>query len=648
MKKTLLILALFLAALAQGQEVLFSIDDETFTTDEFKAVYLKNRDIGKNIDPKTPAEYLDLYVNFKLKVKEARDLGMDTVPQFTREFSNYRAQLAKPYLEDRRVDSQLVGEAYARLKLEVEAAHIMIDLSPTALPEDTLKAYNQIMKWREQVVSGQVDFAVQARKHSTDVGSATNGGNLGYFTVFDMVYPFENAAYNTPVGEVSMPVRSQFGYHIVKVLDKRANRGSVQVKHIFLVSNDKTDSAKAAVAEKRINEIYGKLQAGEDFDQLAKQFSEDKNTADKGGLLKPFGINQMLKEFEEASFGLENVGDYSKPFKSSIGWHIVKLVDKKGVAPFDEAEQSIKQQIARDSRAAKSKQVFIANLKEEYNFKEDQRRLTELYKVIDESYLNGQWDPASASKYKKTLFTLDGKNYNQQDFIAYLNKAQKRGGKSKNLQEEVYRQYTAYVDKTVIDYEDSRLEEKYPDFKLLVGEYRDGILLFDLTQEKVWNAASQDSVGLYEFWDANKENYMWPDRVEALTYSCESEKVAKKVAKMVAKGSTTEDIEAKFNGESELAVVADSGKYAKGANAAVDATVWETGTIATTAVDGRFIVVKIIEMIPSAPKELSEARGLVISDYQKKLEDDWIAELKEKYTVTINEEVFRSLEQELN
>ena len=216
------------------------------------------------------------------------------------------------------------------------------------------------------------------------------------------------------------------------------------------------------------------------------------------------------------------------------------------------------------------------------------------------------------------------------------------------MQEEVFKQYTAYVDKTIIDYEDSRLEEKYPEFKLLVGEYRDGILLFDLTQEKVWNAASQDSAGLYAFWDANKENYMWPDRVEAVTYSCESEKVAKKVTKMLAKGTTTAEIETKFNEESELAVVADTGKYAKGANAAIDATPWEAGSVATTVVDERFIVVKVIEVIPSAPKELMEARGLVISDYQKELEEDWIAELKEKYTVTINEEVFRSLEQELN
>ncbi len=215
MKKTRLIFTMLITAFAQGQEVLFSIEADKYTADEFKAVYLKNKDIGKNIDPKTPAEYLDLYINFKLKVTEARELGMDTMPQFKREFNNYRAQLARPYLEDRSVDSQLVAEAYQRLQQEVEAAHIMIDVSPTALPEDTLKAYKQIMQWRDQIISGKVDFAIQARKYSSDQGSALNGGNLGYFTAFDMVYPFENAAYNTPVGEISMPVRSQFGYHIV-------------------------------------------------------------------------------------------------------------------------------------------------------------------------------------------------------------------------------------------------------------------------------------------------------------------------------------------------------------------------------------------------------------------------------------------------
>lgn len=649
MKKIVLTFAvLFSGLLSAQQQTLFSIDQEQITVDEFKAVYLKNRDIGKDIDPKTPREYLDLYINFKLKVREARDKGLDTIPSFQREFKNYRKQLAQPYLEDRSVDSSLLAEAYSRLQQEVRAAHIMIDLSPSALPEDTLAAYNKIMNIRQQIIKG-APFETTAKKFSTDPGSKDNGGDLGYFTVFDMVYPFECAAYNTPVGEVSMPVRSQYGYHIVKTLDKRKSSGSVQVKHIFLISNDKTEQEKADAAAQRIQEIYVRLQAGEDFDQLARQFSDDKNTAEDGGLLKPFGINQMMREFEEESFALQNVGDFSEPFKTQIGWHIVKLVDKKGVPTFEEVKNGLEQQISKDTRSAKSRQVFLANLKKDYNFTENTKRLKEIYKVVDESYLSGTWDPTRAAKLKKTLFTLDGVNYSQQDFVAHLDASQKRGSRGgTNVEQEVYKQYTAFVNKTIMTYEDGKLEEKYPEFKMLVNEYRDGILLFDLTQEKVWNKASKDSVGLYNYFEGNQNKYTWPDRVSANVYSCSTEKIAKKVVKMIKKPVSLEEVEQKFNLESQLVVVADSGKYAKGDHQAVDRASWENGAVSTVVVDDRYIVVQTKEFLPSQPKRLDEARGLAISDYQKMLETQWIAELKENYTVTINEEVFRSLESELN
>jgi peptidyl-prolyl cis-trans isomerase SurA len=648
MKKTTLVFALLISIVGQAQDqTLFTIGNEEVGADEFKAVYLKNRDIGKDIDPKTPREYLDLYINFKLKVKEAKELGMDTLPSFKREFGNYRKQLAQPYLEDRGVDSMLLNEAYERMQVEVNAAHIMLDLPPDALPEDTLAVYKRLMNIRSQAEKGG-DFAYLARKFSTDAGSAQNGGDLGYFTVFNMVYPFETAAYTTDVGQISKPVRSQYGYHIVKVIDKRPNRGTVQVKHIFLISNEKTDSAKALAAEQRAKEIYDRLEKGEDFDQLARQFSEDKNTADKGGLLQPFGINAMMSEFEEASFGLDNPGDYSKPFKTSIGWHIVMLVEKQGIPSFEDSRRELEQKISRDSRSAKSRQVFIARLKKEYGYSFNQKRLDEITSACDESLLTGGWDATKASKYTKTLFRLDGKDFGQQEFVNYLAEQQKRGQKSKTVEQEVYKQFNAYVNKSVMNYENSKLEEKYPEFRLLVNEYRDGILLFDLTQQKVWNAASQDSAQLYAFYEANKSNYMWPVRAEADVYSCENEKVAKSVAKMAQKGSTIQEVEKKFNEESQLVVVAESAAYSKGQNKAVDKITWLNGATQVEEIDGRFYVVHIKKVLQPETRKLEDARGMVISDYQAKLEQDWIADLKNRFPVTINEEVFRSIEAELN
>lgn len=649
MKKVLLLCAVVFSTYVNAQEqTLFSIDNEQISADEFKAVYLKNRDIGKDIDPKTPREYLDLFINFKLKVREARDRGMDTIPSFTREFNNYRNQLAQPYLEDRSVDSLLLNEAYSRMLQEVNAAHIMVDLAPNALPADTLAAYKEIMNLRAQVLKGAVSFQDQAKKFSTDPGSKENGGNLGYFSVFDMVYPFENAAYNTPVGEISMPVRTQYGYHIVKVIDRRPSSGTVQVKHIFLISNEKSDIDKVESSAQRIQEIYTRLQQGEDFDQLARQFSDDKNTSDNGGLLKPFGINTMMPEFEQQSFGLKNVGDFSKPFKTSIGWHIVKLVDRQPVASFEASKASLEQQISRDSRSAKSREVFIANLKKEYNFTEQPKRLKEISKVVTNDYFSGTWDVKSAEKLKKPLFTLNGVNYNQQDFVAFLAESQKRAPKGDNAEQEVYGQYSIFVENTIMKYEDSRLETKYPDFRMLVNEYRDGILLFDLTQEKVWNMASKDSIGLFEFYEQNKTNYMWTERAVANLYSCESEKIAKKVEKLVVKGASIAEVESKFNQESKLVVVAETGTYTKGKNQALDRIQWLANQTSTVFVDSRFIVVQINEVLPVQPKKLEECRGLVISDYQKELEKNWINSLKAKYKVVVNEDVFKDLEAELN
>lgn len=649
MRHFTLIGALFFTLCISAQDQpLFTIGDQGVSADEFKAVYLKNRDIGKDIDPKTPSEYLDLYINFKLKVKEAHDMGMDTMPSFIREFESYRKQLAQPYLEDRTVDSMLLDEAYTRMQLEVRAAHIMVDLAPDALPADTLAAYNNIMNIRAQTLKSGASFEELAKKYSTDPGSATNGGDLGYFTVFNMVYPFETAAYNTPVGDISKPVRSQFGYHIVKTLDKRPARGTVVVKHIFLISNDKTEPAKAADAAQRIQEIYAKLQAGESFDQLARQFSDDKNTSEKGGQLPPFGINAMMPEFEEESFGLTTPGDFSKPFKTSIGWHIVSLVERIPIPPYKEVSRELEQKISRDSRSAKSHQMFLANLKREYNFTEYPKRLEELYKTVDESFLDGKWDANRAAKYKKPLFKLHGLDYNQQAFVAYMAKEQGKGGRTTNPKAEVYRLYNTYVDATILGYENEQLETKYPDFRLLVNEYRDGILLFDLTQQKVWNAASQDSAGLYNFYEANKQNYLWPERVAADYFNCETDKVAKKVAKMAEKGASISEIEAKFNKDSKLEVISGSDKFAKGKFAPVDQAAWESGVVTIVLQDGRYFVVRINEVLQPEPKKLEEARGLIISDYQKQLEKDWIADLKARYPVTINTELFRSLEAELN
>jgi peptidyl-prolyl cis-trans isomerase SurA len=620
-------------------DTLITLGDDVVTSEDFLAVYNKNKNVGKDIDPKTPSEYLELYINFKLKVKEAVDMGKDTLPGFVREFSGYRAQLAKPYLVDKKAEDEVIAEAYERMQQEVRAGHIMLDLPADALPADTLAAYNRLVKIRKEIIAG-ASFEDRAKEISTDTYSAVKGGDLGYFTVFNMVYPFESAAYNTPVGEVSMPVRSQFGYHLVKVYDRRANRGKVRVAQIYVASNDKMPEEKRAEAERKVNEIYTQLENGAEFELLCKQYSDDKSTSSKGGEMKAFGLNEMLYEFQEKAFALENVGDYTKPFRSEKGWHVVKLLEKIPVPSFENSERMIKESIKGDVRASKGVNSLIAGLKKEYGFKEYTKRLKDYNRVVDESFLEGKWNAQKAANLNKLLFVLDGQKYTQKEFTAYLAKNQRKSRPGSIIEKEVNKAYNSWVNTTIMQYENSKLEEKYPEFRLLVNEYRDGILLFDLTQELVWDKASKDTTGLKEFYERNREDYMWGDRVNAVVYSCVSKSTATKVIKSLKKGMTMDKVLEKYNVSSELNVKADSSLYSIGQNKFVDSFSWAEGASEIVTEDERFKFIYVYSVHEPEPKELYEARGLIISDYQKELEKEWIASLREKYPVKVNEPLF--------
>jgi peptidyl-prolyl cis-trans isomerase SurA len=644
MRKGLLLLLLlqFSVALFAQKDTLITLGDDVISSEEFLAVYNKNKNVGKDIDPKTPEEYLELYINFKLKVKEATTLGKDTLPGFIREFGGYRAQLAKPYLVDKKTEEKVVAEAYERMQYEVRASHIMLDLPADALPADTLRVYNELMKVRKEIIAG-ASFEDKAKEISTDTYSAVNGGDLGYFTVFNMVYPFESAAYNTPQGEISMPVRSPYGYHLVKTVDKRPNRGKVKVAQIFVISDNKTSKEKQAEAERKVQEIYKQLQEGAEFELLCKQYSDDKSTSSIGGVMKPFGINEMLYEFQEASFAIENVGDYTEPFKSERGWHIVKLIEKIPVGSFEESEKSIKKSIKNDARSSKGRNSLIVTLKKEYNFKDYPKRLKDVNRLVDESFLTAKWNGTEAKKLTKTLMEFAGTKYTQGDFAAYLEKNQRPVRKGNEIEKEVYKFYNNWVNSTIIQYEDGQLESKYPEFRLLVNEYRDGILLFDLTQETVWDKASKDTTGLKAFHEAHKSDYMWGKRVNAVVVSCSDKSTATKVMKSLKKNSSLQSILDKYNKDSELTVKLDSNLYSEGQNALIDKVEWVKGASAIVEEDKRAKFVYIYEVLEPMEKELMEARGLIISDYQKELETAWIAELRAKYPVTVNKDLFKKV-----
>ena len=623
-------------------DTLITLGEDVVASQDFLAVYNKNKNVGKDIDPKTPEEYLELYINFKLKVKEAVEMGKDTLPGFVREFSGYRAQLAKPYLVDKKAEEEVIAEAYERMKQEVHAGHIMLDLAPDALPADTLAVYNKLVKIRKEIIDG-ASFEDRAKEISTDSYSAVKGGDLGYFTVFNMVYPFETAAYTTPVGEVSMPVRTQFGYHLVKVYDRRAARGKVKVAQIYVTSSDKMPVEKQEEAERKINEIYTLLTEGVEFELLCKQYSDDKTTSSNGGVMREFGLNEMIYEFQEEAFAIQEVGEYSKPFQTEKGWHIVKLLEKIPVGSFEDSERGIKDAIKGDVRSSKGVNSLIVKLKKEYGFKEYTKRLRDYNKVVDDSFMEGKWDSQKAANLSKVLFILDGKKYTQKEFTEYLASAQRATRKGSTVEKRINMAYNGWVNMSIMKYEDSRLEDKYPDFRLLVNEYRDGILLFDLTQEMVWDKASKDTSGLKAFYEANKTNYMWGERVNAVAYSCVNKSTANKVIKGLKKGMTMDEVLTKYNASSELNVKADSAVFAKGQNALVDAFEWKEGVSEIKTIDERSQFIYVYEVLEPQPKELFEARGLIISDYQKQLEKEWIESLRKKYPVKVNEPLFKEI-----
>tara|TARA_R110002050_G_scaffold299502_1_gene465374 strand:- start:3216 stop:5183 length:1968 start_codon:yes stop_codon:yes gene_type:complete len=642
---------LFLSAQAQekwANQVLFTVADDTVKADEYMAVYNKNRDIGEDIDPKTPLEYLDLYINFKLKVHDAKELGKDTMPNFLREFRNYREQLVKPYLSDKDVTNELVREAYTRMKYDIRASHIMVKLDKSPSPEDTLAAYNKALSIRNKIVKDGMSFESLAAS-SDDTYSAQRQGDLGFFTVFDMVYPFESAAYTTRLGEISMPVRSQYGYHLVKPTDKREARGKVTVAHIMLIDNDKTTDEQRADVKTKIDEIYSKLEAGEEFETLVRQYSEDKTSIPRGGQLDPFGINKMYPEFEDAAFAISEIGDYSKPVKTPVGWHILKLIKKDEELGFEKVQSEIKAKVERDIRAQQSEVSVMKRIKQDYNFKE----YPQLYKkafsqVEEESYNKGEWKIKNLKNGDLVLFSFAKKEYTIKDFLTFLEESQTKFRRGSSLDSKLYKAIKEYADGELLAYEKSRLSTKYPEFRLLEREYFEGILLFDLTEEKVWRQAMSDTSGLKAFFAMNADKYQWPTRYQSYKVDAYSKKIAKKAVKLLKKGKLEAEVLAELNEDSKLDLAIDSGLYtSEELNLASVKEMSKAGKSDIEVQNDRYIQAYVINIEAPRAKTFEEAKGKVISDYQEYLEAQWLEDLKLKYPVKVNQTVLDKVVSEL-
>lgn len=687
--------AISLSAVAQTNEpVIMTINGKPVYKSEFENVYRKNSGKEVNKEQKSVKEYVDLFSTFKMKVFEAEANGLDTNSAFKTELAGYRKQLAAPYLTDKNVNDALLQEAYERMKTEIRSAHILVRLPEDALPKDTIEAYTRLSIIRDAImgknptaariaeyeailkksssaltknstkqdsaaykaklesvkniasyIGGSTDkFTAAAKKTSEEPGAAESGGDLGYYSSLQLVYPFENAMYKANVGEINPPIRTRFGYHILKVIDKRPSLGEILTAHIMVRFPKDAGEKEKANAKTKIDELYSKLKEGEKFEEVARKYSDDKPSAEKGGQLQWFnGTSPIPADFQKAAFALQNNGDYSEPFTTPYGYHIVKRLDKKGLASFDEMKGEIKQRIAKDSRTQAGRASLIEKIKKENTFKENAAAKKEFLKVLDSALYQGRWEAKKADKLgNKELFTLGTNKYTQNDFAKYIEMHQTaRPSMDNNMF--LQQSYRDFVNETAINYEDSKLESKYPEFRNLLKEYRDGILLFDLTDQKVWSKAVKDTAGLKAFYEKNKNNYLWDERAEVTMYNCANDKVAKEVRALLKKNKTEKEIVETVNKTSQLNASAESVTYLKGENKDVDAN-WKEGVVANNIKkDGKEIVLVVHKLLGKTPKTIAEAKGTITADYQNYLEKEWLAYLKNKYTVKLNDEVLSTV-----
>jgi peptidyl-prolyl cis-trans isomerase SurA len=649
------VLVTLLSSTAQvnNDEVLMTIAGKQIYVSEFLNIYQKNNVKGETIDKKSLNEYLELFINFKLKVKQAEELGLDTVATFKNELSGYREQLAKPYFTDEATLNRLIQEAYEREKTDLRASHIFFRLTPDATPADTLVAYKKAMAARAKLMKGD-SFEVIAVELSEDPSAKDreanqqhpflkgNKGDLGFFAVFDMVYAFENGAWNTEVGKVSMPVRTEYGYHLIKVTARRPALGKVTVAHIFLSIPKTATAADSAKIQLRMDSIYTKLSTGSSFEDLVKACSDDKGSAAKGGVLPAFGVNRMVPEFVEAIYSLNNVGDYTKPILTAYGWHIVKLIDRKSQKPFEEEKVELKQRIMKDNRGDQTRAVVLARIRSEYGVTENPEARKAFYTVVTDSIFFGKWKASQADALTGMIFKIGNMTLRQKDFADFLASSQRKQEKQ-NIEVYVDKMYNQFLDESLLKWENAQLENKYPEFKALMGEYRDGILLFDLTDQKVWSKAVKDTLGLAEFYQKNKNNYKWDTRLDASIYTVKDAGKVQKVKNFIKSGLSDNDILKELNTDSLQVLTIESGKFSRKDNKLTDSIAWIPGLSGDIVSNGTTVFVNVRKVLKPEVKELSEARGLITADYQNYLEKEWIASLKAKYPVVVNKEVLAKI-----
>ncbi len=533
----LFILTLTSAAIAQdNKEVLMTVGNEIVTKSEFVNAYQKNNLLSEATE-KDLREYLDLYINYRMKVQEAKALQMDTSQAFQKELASYQSQSAQPYLTDSEVSDQLLNEAFDHSKSHVRASHILVRCNPTALPKDTMAAYHKIKDIREKIVNG-MDFNEAAELYSEDESAQDhinpqtrrlqrgNRGELGYFTVLEMIYPFEVAAYNTPVGQVSDIIRTQYGYHLVYVQDRIPAVKEIYVSQIFVADTNALNGEPSDLIKSKLNSIEEGFKKGVSFADLAKEFSDDKATRNNGGQMSAFAPNRRPGNYTHAAISLKP-GEISKPVPTTMGWHILKLDSIKYTVSNEETKYILKSKLQRDSRSRQSRISLVNKLKKEYNYNESGKKAAMKFfkKNVPASYFQSTQialDSLKGIEKLKPMFTFADQEGTAIEFTKMIARYQGVQLKSTPI-EFIESLYPNFVADKILQYEKGRLMEKYPEYRELAKEFHDGMLLYEINADKIWNAALKDSVGLEQFYESIKTEYPVENPNDSIQYKPLSE-----------------------------------------------------------------------------------------------------------------------------
>lgn len=621
LNKFVIVILLFVFNPVQAQDeekILFSIDGEGVYNEEFIRVYEKNKDIVVEDEQKEFEDYFNLFVDFKLKLKQARELSLDTLSSYTEELAKYREQLIQPYLQNPEATESLIKEAYERTLQEVNASHILVRVEPNAIPTDTIKAHLKIKEARDRIIEG-ASFDSIAQIYSEDPSVKTNNGNLGYFTAFSMVYPFENAAYETEEGEVSTIFRTRFGYHILKINDKRESPGEVQVAHIMI----KKDSTVLKDPKDQIDQIYMELKQGGDFALIAKEQSDDYGSARKGGVLSKFGTGRMIKSFEDVAFRLQEEGDFSEPFETQYGWHILKLLKKYPIPDYEELYPQLESKVKNGSRSSYVERSLADRIVKDYRYVTYKNKLQKYPSI--EGFEQSEDD----------VLRIEEKVFTGRDFYLYA-----KDIKQKTLED----MYDDFCNHMVINYYKENLDKTNKEFALTYQEYKDGLLLFELLQREVWQKSETDSIGLQTFFESNRSQYTWKKRGSLVIASCTRLEKAELVRKLLSQGESTASIKDKVNEGATIHVLFSKGKLEEGSSKFPKGYVLKEGVSKIYEEnEGNFTIIKVDHMFGPQWKTLNETRGEVMNDYQKHIEDQWVKELRKKYQVKVNHKNYKEL-----